>query len=381
MPHTLYELLEITATASAEEIKASYRKLAKKYHPDKNRGSTWHEERFKKINHAYQILSNPDKRRQYDQRLQYGASRTYQYQPPPSKPRRSSTPGYRPPRPGQHKAAPKYKRSTYNSSKTYLIAACILVVIGIAGAWFYSYMNSYSAREYFAKAESYYQQGFAHEAFHFYSKALSFDNSLSKAYERRGDILLSNTTNYKEALANYQQAIVNTPNPSDTLSFKEAQCLIKLRQYPEAIQKLNDALILNTQYDSALLYRAELHYHQEKYPLAITDYNNFLAPHEKKIKAQQQQYEYILPGFLSDDSKDAFLKRGYSFYQTQQFDKALQDFTTLLTDNPENGSLYHSMAIIYFHQKQHQKTCEALEQATYFGFDNINEQLRNYCSQ
>ena len=60
-----YQILHIASNATAEEIKAAYRKLAFKYHPDKNAGNTITEAVFKEINEAYSILSNPAKREQY----------------------------------------------------------------------------------------------------------------------------------------------------------------------------------------------------------------------------------------------------------------------------------------------------------------------------
>ncbi|MBI3303993.1 MAG: J domain-containing protein, partial [Deltaproteobacteria bacterium] len=63
----LYEVLGVSRTASAEDIKKAYRKLARKYHPDINPGKKEAEERFKEISFAHDVLSDPDKRKLYDE--------------------------------------------------------------------------------------------------------------------------------------------------------------------------------------------------------------------------------------------------------------------------------------------------------------------------
>ena len=91
MAKDFYNVLGLNKTATDKEIKAAFRKLARKYHPDVNPGNKSAEEKFKEINQAYEVLSDPNKRQKYDQygeQWQYannfaGAGGAKSGQPPP----------------------------------------------------------------------------------------------------------------------------------------------------------------------------------------------------------------------------------------------------------------------------------------------------------
>lgn len=88
---THYSELEVEETASADNIRKAYRKLVLKYHPDRSRDSST-TDRFVRIAEAYRVLSDPDRRSEYDAALRYRRERIRMMQEPAAKPKNAATP-------------------------------------------------------------------------------------------------------------------------------------------------------------------------------------------------------------------------------------------------------------------------------------------------
>ena len=371
MSFTLYDILGVSSKANSEDIKAAYKKLAKKYHPDKNQGSKWHEEQFKRINQVYQILSDPITRRQYDSKLEF---ENYQRQNPTSKPKPAPTPTYQ--KPEQKKQAPQYNRNpspNYKKKKKYeitisnrrlnlLVVGYYVVAIFLLAA-FYEFKDFLQKEDYISEGIRFEKEGEYHYAVTAYSQALKFDPKNAEAFERRGIARLKIPFGHElaNALSDFSDAILLTDNPSDSLLYKRAKCLFLLKQYSLAIPDFDKIIAdKNSKLDSVYFYRAESNFHIGNYKNAIPDYTNFIS--------------------LEPISGEAHYHRGLSYFKNKDYRRAYPDFDYAISWQPENGRHHYYRGIINFALKDTSNGCIDLTNAFLLGDTESSIEKDKYCN-
>ena len=238
-----YEILGVSRHASLTEIKAAFKKLAVLYHPDKNPGNKSAEESFKKVNEAYQILSNDDKRILYNQKLDYYYFQVSQarttgysgynttYTPPQSQ---YSATGY-----NKYSWAPPDTNNDYSTqgkhyeervyepkerkSDHYVLGITLFIIIATACLLFGFMMNRFAAREHYQQAVLNYQNEEYGKALIEINQALDCNPKFAEAFELRGDIKIL-FGRYESALFDYNQAIEYTDDPPTSLINKRNYC-------------------------------------------------------------------------------------------------------------------------------------------------------------
>lgn len=200
MAQTLYQVLGLSPKATADEIKQAYRQLAKANHPDRNPGSKLHEERFKSITSAYEILSDERKRKRYDTELLYQAMQSINAQKRPATGPGPNSP-YRGARTGPQRV---YEEDTTPISQSYLfkwsrhwlaflmVLSCFVVVV-------HSFIRSYQDRQ-----DS--NQAIARKD---YELAIELDPNNGNAYWLRAHSMYDslNTANAQEIVSDLEDAL------------------------------------------------------------------------------------------------------------------------------------------------------------------------------
>jgi curved DNA-binding protein CbpA len=240
-------LLGLSPSASAADIKAAYRRLALRLHPDRNAGSAEAEEAFKRLNNAYQILSDPARRLAYDQALGY-APLPPRYHP---RDRRASRPagerpaGYRPPPTG-----PTWAEGYLTARWLGGLVAVVALVVAFLQA-----QSRAMGREYLADARHYAAAGDTLRALDEVGEALFHDPKSAEAHRLRGTFRQRFLGDWAGAYPDFKAALAYAEADDDSLRTELARVCLKLKKNEEALLHLNEAVRMNARNGWAFLLR------------------------------------------------------------------------------------------------------------------------------
>ena len=402
MVSSFYEVLGVSQFASDADIKKAFKNLAKKYHPDKNPGVKFYEEHFKKINEAYQTLSNPQTRKTYDLRMYYAPNTP---SPDPRQQYRQSTNQQRTTS-HQKTTQTKYTKPNTNRSEasqkklnTYYVYIGIGAFVFILGCvWFYNFMNEYASKEYFVEGLKEEQKGNDAEAMGYFFASLEKDIDNPKVNEKVGDVYTKLAQNNslelfyydlelqkKEIDANqyeesinlyknmrgidslaamyYNRAFQNCKLDDDKrrVGLKLIRTDLKIGNYAEALVHVNNIITYpDTKRDDSLLYyQADIHFQMKNYTEARRLYTRFVRYHS--------------------NSAEALIKIALCHYNEKNEDYALGQLNKVIDRFPNQGEAYYFKGEIARRNRDPGLSCDLFYKADSLHVLAAKSAIYKYC--
>ncbi|MFC6996636.1 tetratricopeptide repeat protein [Rufibacter roseus] len=362
MAKNYYHTLGLSPNATAAEIKAAYKRLALKFHPDKNPGNVRAEEQFKLVNEAYQVLSNPRRRATYDLQRQYEQQqRQAQAYSNPRYHHTRSPAGYRE---RYYRQRPQQKA---NFSKRDIqivlgvVLLALLLALGLKLGWDHLVYSRVVEQAQEAELTGQWEQ--AQEA---YSTVLEYKPELQEMRIKRAALRLQQLNDAQGALSDYSWLIRNTTDPKAEWYAARGKCYLALKNHNLAIQDFNVALTLAPAMVHLYQDRAVANLQAEQnWPAALADLTHYL--NSEHISAEEKT--------------EAFLYRAFAHYRTQEWISAWIDTEQALTQDSTNAKAYFLQALIARAQQGEAVSCELLAKAAQLGFRNAEAELEHHCAE
>lgn len=364
-----YIRLGISRNASIREIKAAYKKLAFQYHPDKNPSDPQAEEIFKKINLAYRVLSDPDKKAQYDLILNYGGTpkpKVTYYHP-------ASFGAYRPVR--QEKQY-FFDRNYFKYQAIAVLIVLFISTVIISVTEFNKYLKEREIElvqeennKILANAYSKFNTGDFYGALQLVQNLAKQHPSDYMLYEERNKMVenLYQKARRQYVLQDYKNAIFNLlivkefQNPLRLKTWDYlAKCFIATHDYERAVEAY-EYIYLRDRYNLELVLRIANLYHYE-----LNDLDNALkyyALGKKLFKNRQQNlygkaFELLMdPHQTPDIYFNVFYHRAKANYSTGNYDIAITDCNWASFLRPTHIEPYLIRADSYYEREEYRKAC------------------------
>lgn len=386
-----YDLLGVPSSASSDEIRKAYKRLALLYHPDRNHNDKQAEDTFKKINGAYQVLSDPVKKNRYDFLREYGAGASTLFDTVEHHPK------YR-----RHQTHPPYARystgdrgqyTQYKVDKKYFrdlfVTLGIFFLISTCIVGFYEFQNYLSekqlleikqqnhvvlqqAREHFVNGE--YRLALAN------ASMLAAKYPLETSYEEAFDGMLAQLSDIAQTqfdagqyfrAGKHYEIIKDFEEPSNlNTHYRIAMCHYKDGEFLKAIHSLDYIQMRDRQNMPLLLQIAGIYDNDLENPEQALGYYDEARALFKKFQATSygEAFELIMP---VEDTPDIyfelFLKRADINLRLEQFDEAIKDCNWAIFLRPERVPPYLMRARAFVAEKNIRRACADWQSATSLG--------------
>jgi tetratricopeptide (TPR) repeat protein len=341
----------------------AYKKLAIQYHPDKHQGNTYFEEKFKQVNEAYQVLSNPQKRATYDFKLQYllqlklrqqaEAQQQYQYQGPVRRPASVSERHYRP--------IPK----SQFLRRDYYIVAVIFGSVIVFSLLLKLVMDHVTAIDRYKEALTFIEQEKWSTAHSFLTEAIHFKPKYAEAYFKRAYIEMEVSRDYPAALSDLDASINYAETRTPQMFYLRGKCYQAMGNNLGAEADFSQAIAKDRQfalayYDRGMVRAVSLNRFQE----AIGDFSTY--------------FKHSLPNEVM--RKNALYYRGFCYYLTQQNEMALRDYRQVLQQDPRNARVYFLIGKAQLEIDSTAAACTNFSRSFGLGYQAAYGDIERYCN-
>ncbi len=403
-----YHILGISQSASQREIKEAYRKLALRYHPDKNPDNAYAEERFKEISHAYHILRDPQRKAQHDHSLAYAAFKQetakatyttytspppYAYESPQQRARRRSRGNWQ--ASGPRPAVTSKKNLVATAWAFGIIIALALVVFGLTSYQSY-HQEQVRARQdelaagIYKEAEELFMQrnyeqslkllktideqhNISYDAGHLRQNIFNtIEEEANQNYEQR---------NYRQAAAGFQLLADNKPE-YDALTFaKLVSSYEMIPDYPHAISAYTEVIKAEPYTIEARLgiarlfynlgeHKKALEYYREASDIVIMEYQNLYG------KAYALAVD---PRRTPESHYQLHCRLGLTYSELGMFREAQSALKWAIFLRPEAPEAHFLMGNTFRKEGRSGEACKKWKEAKKHGSREAASQLKKYC--
>ncbi|MCU0390173.1 MAG: DnaJ domain-containing protein [Thermoflexibacter sp.] len=329
-----YAILGLPNYSSEEEIKRAFKKMALLYHPDRNPNDSGAEEKFKLINQAYQVLSNSDKKRKYDEILLHGNyGYTFKFNHTEQRQQEAPQRHYTPPT-TVYQTWRKERGKQEKQAIIFSISAVVYFFIIVS-----SFFQFYSRIQYLEALDAYENKKYEEALYHLRA-CTGADPSYGRAYYLKGLIYLERMDYNGEAVSNFSMAIKHTYQSPLDYYYRRALAYTNLREENLAEKDFERVLKAKPYYDSIITRTlADAYYERfQNYDKAIQMYDKFLTKYNPNYER-------------------AFYNLGFIYKSKEEYKEAINQFSKFLSFQNDNAEIYYERSLCYLYDQQLDRSC------------------------